>query len=807
MPRRNIAALTLILIGSVGLLACSEDDDADPNAPAGTGASSTGANGPGGGGAGATGGGGAAGGANVGGGGSPGDGCSALPLPDTLIESGTWDDGFTVAGLAGIDGVGPTVHDLALDVDGALLAVGYFHYAGKEAIRPLARLENGAWSGDPRLDMDLPEPETSAVAVAPDGRVFISTHSLFPQDLEMREGGVYVSNDTGGFELIGAYAGAVRTMTWFEGKLWVGGHFLLDGAVAPPNLATWDGDSWAAPPGGPVTNAGSVFEITRDGGGLLVGGYFQSIGGIAADSVARFAAGTWEAFDLPDSTVQALVRGDDGVLYAGGLMSVEGSAVNGGIARWDGDSWESMAGGLANLTFRGVVADLAVLDGDLIAAGCFRWAGGAAEEPGTIEVPGMARWTGTGWEGLDDGNGSPLSTAWFSTLKCGDEGPAAVWESERQRMLVDGNRLYLAGSFSGANGVPSQSVIAYENGTWSALGEGGRGWSGTANVLAVGGPECSLYALGGSHAGDVDVGFGVVKDENDAWVNVASERLPANHYCPSLAVDAAGAPYVGCDYMKNENDPAPTGVVYTVGQDGAWTSVHEFAEGGVADLGFDRDGNLWVVGGSAAGFVARQSGSDWDVTTFDGRVEVIAFAPTAAGEPIKAAVAGFFNNVGNHPAVGVAAFDGTTWLALGDGLIAYITSIAYAANDVIYVGTGDGQPGVVPALARWDGTTWEDVAVVEPGPPDVGPGYQIWSLVARGDHVVAAGYGWPNSGERNLFLWNDATKEWSTFAGGVTAINIESAALASNGLWFGGTIAEAGPPAARIPSVGIAHLK
>jgi hypothetical protein len=798
MSRRNIAAISLFLIGSVALLACSEDDDADPKAAAsGTGAASTGATGPGGGGAGATGGGGS--GATGGGGAS---GCSALPLTDALVEAGTWDDSFTIAGFAGQDGFGPTVHDLALDADGSLLAVGYFSYIGKDKVRPFARLDSGTWAADPRLDMDLPQPEISAVAVADDGRVAISTHSLFPSELEQREGGIYVSNDTGGFTLVGEFAGAVRTMTWFENKLWVGGYFELDGGSAPPNLALWDGVTWEAPPGGPVQEPSTVFEIAHDGPGLMIGGYFANIGGIAAQSAARFAGGNWEAYDLPDSTVMAFARDGNDTLYAGGLMSVEGSVVNGGIARWNGTTWGSMDGGLANLSFRGVVSDLAVLDGELLVAGCFNWAGGAAEAPGTIEVPGMARWTGTAWEALDDGTGTAPISAWISSLKCGDEGPAAVWESERQRMLVDGSRLYLAGSFAGEGGVPSQSIIAYENGQWIAQGEAGRGWSGTARALAVGGPSCSLYALGATHAGDLEIGQGVVKDEGDAWVQVAGP-VPAGKACYSIAADAAGAAYIACEYLKSEADPFYTGVVYkSVGDD--WEQLGEEYEGGIAALAVDPAGHLWVVGGGEKGFVTREEGGTFTTTAFDARVSAIAFAPTADGEPVRAAVAGFFTKVEGTQAVGVAQFDGTAWNALGGGVLAYITSVAYGPDDVIYVGTGDGSPGV-PVLSRWDGNVWEDVAQPEPGPVDAG--YQILSLVARGKYVVAAGFGWPESGERNLFLWNDETKVWSPLAGGVPAVSVDTAVLAGNGLWFGGFIAEAGLADARIPSVGIAHLK
>jgi len=56
-----------------------------------------------------------------------------------------------------------------------------------------------------------------------------------------------------------------------------------------------------------------------------------------------------------------------------------------------------------------------------------------------------------------------------------------------------------------------------------------------------------------------------------------------------------------------------------------------------------------------------------------------------------------------------------------------------------------------------------------------------------------------------VFVWDGAT--FSSLRGGVTAIYVDAVALVADGLWFGDTITEAGPPGARVSSVGAAHLE
>ncbi|HEY0136754.1 MAG TPA: hypothetical protein VGB85_21880 [Nannocystis sp.] len=726
--------------------------------------------------------------------------CNALPLPDALVDGGAWDPTLTIAGFAGADGLNPGVHDFARDAEGHTLAVGYFQYLGVDRVPPFVRLAGDVWQAEPTLTIDLERPTISAVAADELGNVAIATYSALPGDLAQRTGELLIRED-GEFTLVGTFKGAVRRMAWYDGELWVGGVYDLDGESVGPGLAVHGSMGWQDPPGGPLVGDG-VYEVTVEGDELLIGGAFSGVGGIAAQSVASWDGAEWTGFDLPEANVYALARDEQDQLYAGGLFSVEGSFTAGGVARWSGDGWVSMAGGLANSSFRGVVSDLVIHDGALTVAGCFASAGGAPDDPAAVPAQDLARWRDGAWEPLAE-PGAGVGSVWFSPLKCGDEGPAAAWEMQYQRLFVDDERLLVGGFFPGVAGTPSQSVLAREGDAWVPQGVAGRGFSGAPRSLAVGGPDCAAHVMGGTtHAGALAVDGRVLRDDGDAWTPVGPP-VPADMYCWQLAVDGAGAPVLACDGPQVGDDP-PAGQVLRLVDD-AWQQVGDgFAQGGAGAVGFDPAGTLWAAGGGAEGYVARLVDEVFVVSGgFNGRVSALAFRPTGAGQPVQVVAGGYFTELDGAPAGGVARWTGDAWETLGQGLSGSVLAVAYADDGSIYASTADDGTPDRKILARWDGDTWSDVATPEPGP--VPAGYAFYSLIARGKYVVAAGFAWPGSGQRNVFVYDG--ESFTSLRGGVTAISVDAAVLAGDGLWFAGTVAEAGPPDARISSVGVAHLE
>lgn len=201
-------------------------------------------------------------------------------------------------------------------------------------------------------------------------------------------------------KLYAACFGTDRTVLYFDDSLlqWVDTHSPVIGAseldvyddqliVAGDGLvASWDGKQWASRPlastyfGGPLNYQQST-AIFNDH--LVIGGGFS--GGIAV----------WDgkSWQTPDSGVTNGVEAltiYKGALVVGGIFDRVGSTAARGIATWDGTSWSSLGEGLP-----GGVTALTVFEGKLVAGGWFTIKG---MKPGKH----LAVWNGDAWTPFAD---------------------------------------------------------------------------------------------------------------------------------------------------------------------------------------------------------------------------------------------------------------------------------------------------------------------------------------------------------------------------------------------------------------------
>jgi hypothetical protein len=633
-------------------------------------------------------------------------------------------------------------------------------------------------------------------------------------------GEVFVDTGDGTLDAVGSFEGIVRDVAWVGDAVWVAGHFRLDGG-GPSRLAVWQDDAWSTAPGGGVD--GPVYALLPAGDGVFVGGSFSQIGGIAAQSVASWDGEDWSALNMqlePSASfgpfvgpiVHGLARDDDGTLYAGGAFYPAGEATAGGVAQWTGTSWEIVGSGFAAAGGIGaddpaVVADVVVHQGDLFAAGCLSRSG---DDPsGTQTLPGVARWNGTSWEAPAGSELDPVADLWFRAGVCGAEpSGTAILEANIQALHSDGTRLFVGGSFGGVAGVPSKSVIAHDGNGWVPQAEtSGLGTSGTPSELVVGDPQCGVYALGAiSHAGGVP-GFRLFRLAGGAWTAVADADLT----CQQLAVSEMGDVYLGCQNALDLEDPPVPRVYRLDGTD--WVDLGEIpgGEGVVADLVFDGQGRLWSVGGGVGGYVAMLDDGAWSTVEagFDGQVMAIAFDPE---DDSALVVGGAFTSIGAVEASGVAGWDGSTWSALGEAVadpsIAPVRALAYGA-DGIYASAAAPGFGALEhmILGRWDGTSWEELGVPERGlaAPVEGTVHEFQVLHAVGEHVVAVGSVWPETGGRNVFAFDG--EAFTAIGDGVETGSVDTIAVSADALWFGGPIATTGSGDELAPSVGIARFE
>ena len=127
-------------------------------------------------------------------------------------------------------------------------------------------------------------------------------------------------------------------------------------------------------------------------------------------------------------------------------------------------------------------------------------------------------------------------------------------------------------------------------------------------------------------------------------------------------------------------------------------------------------------------------------------------------------VAGAFTYIGPIPAAGIAAWDGATWRALGDGIDGISYALARDGDDRLYAGGSFTGAGGAPAarVARWDGNAWSALGD--------GTSATVYALHVRGGVLVAGGAFHLAGGRpaNHVARWNGA--EWLPLDVGVDGI-------------------------------------
>ena len=408
-------------------------------------------------------------------------------------------------------GLNGSVYAIAIDGKN-VYAGGYFFRAGGLPASHVAKWDGTRWSH---------------LSVGPNNWV----HSLVMLDGELYAGGLFTKVDTMDANYIAKWNGSrwsrvgsgtdywIMALVAHEGALYAGGYFTNAGGKPASHIAKWDGKQWSEVGGGVD---GNVYALASGTGKLYAGGEMRRAGGGLVDRVASWdgkawaplgggvddwvwaiapapqaAAGTtappddvfvggwflaarnkteqlldtrhiarwdtkseqWAALGGgTDGTVYAIDFGNDRI-YAGGdfktaFNSDFSKVAANNIAAWDGQAWNPLGGG-----FNGVVYDIAfnTADDSLYAVGWFTKAYNFLEADGPqpaagaetteIEANRVARWTGSKWEPL---NGGVNNRAYA--------------------VMLDGDKVYVAGDFSMAGDVVTYRTVSWSGGQWQRFG-------------------------------------------------------------------------------------------------------------------------------------------------------------------------------------------------------------------------------------------------------------------------------------------------------------------------------------------------
>ena len=351
------------------------------------------------------------------------------------------------------------------------------------------------------------------------------------------------------------------------------------------------------------------------------------------------AQARWSALGTGiDGTVWEVASDTNGNIYVGGEFTAAGGiSGTGNIAKWNTatSTWSALGAGLNGPVYS-IVSDSG---GNIYVGGQFKAAGGISN------ADYIAKWNGSEWSAV--GKGLPADFigfvnvlkfdsvgnlyaggSWCSATTGGDFNYSniAKWDGKTWNKLgtgMDGpvfalafdstDNLYIGGRFTTVGGVAARKIAKWNGTTWNALGTGWR-------IL------------------------GTTMDKDDEIVSIAIDKS-GNLYAGGEFVEDVGW-YVNANYMSRWNGST-------------WEAFGAVEDGRIYKLGFDKNSNLYVVGG--------------------------------------------YTTIGGISANGIARWNGSNWIALGTGMDSPVVSFAFDNSGNLYAGglfTTAGGTGA-NNIAKW----------------------------------------------------------------------------------------------------------
>lgn len=458
--------------------------------------------------------------------------------------------------------------------------------------------------------------------------------------------------------------GRVFCAVIFRGELYLGGLFTLAGTNSSKGIARWDGKNWKPVPEGGVD--GYIYEMLAHGNSLYVAGRFRTMGETRATNIARLQSQRWQSLGdgiaLASPTGQEqwvsaiAVRGRH--VYIGGNFTQAGGAVATNVAKWDGDRWQALAGGIGRdigveKTF-GQVEALTFVGRDLYAGGLFDRAGGTW-------ATNLARWDGSAWHSVHSGVSGGNTRYQFVT-----DGIPYIHLGFVTTLARQGRNLLTGGDFTSAGTVAATNLASWNGRDWKSVGGGVQGNS--VGHISVHGPE--VFVAGAFERAGDKLAANVARWDGRRW-------------------QALGSGLRG------------------FGSALAWHRGTLFA-----------GGYFGLAGGTPSAFVAKWRRGEWSALhpksswptpwTFTNAVIGEIRAIAVSGQNIY--VGGSIFSAGLVPVNQIACWNGTQWSALGEGVCnGTIEQIAVQGTNVWVSGYFRLEDVGATNLAWWNGVRWAAV--------------------------------------------------------------------------------------------------
>lgn len=473
----------------------------------------------------------------------------------------------------------------------------------------------------------------------------------------------------------------INALAVYDNKLIAAGFFTEAGGIGANYIAAWDGISWSALGSGMDTE---IWTLTVYDDKLIAGGYFIGAGGVSCVGIAAWNGSTWSKLGTGINGEVSSLTIFDNKLVAGGLISMAGGISVNNVASWDGSSWSAMGSGI-----NGPVCALTVYDNQVIAGGSFSMAGG-------INTNNISAWDGFFWAALGSG----------------------VTYGKINALSIYNGLLIAGGDFTYAGDMPSYRIAAWDGNSWLTLDQGVSGIVEAMtihdNKLIVGG---EFWQAGGANANNIAIW------DNDSWSSLGSgtdERIFAMSIFNEHLI--VGGRFTSINGVAANHVAAWDGSIWSTLGSGI-TGTDAYGDNSyICDLTVYDDqliagGAFTTAGGISANCIAAWDGSTWsalglgisgDIPTYPGLILTLA---VFNGQLIAG---GSFNKAGGSDALNIAAWDGSTWSALGSGVTGwiggdhlYVSDIADYNNQLIVGGAFTTAGGIsANCIAAWDGSSW-----------------------------------------------------------------------------------------------------
>lgn len=666
------------------------------------------------------------------------------PAPGVAIFDGTaW------AGLG--DGIHGEVYDAQV-YGGLLYVCGDLRDAGDNALGGMARWNGSAWEFNPLGPVDY----VNGMAVLGSQLVimgdFGEVDGQFIDSFAMWDGAQW--NGTGaGF----AYGSDI---TSDGSNVYATGQFEWIGDTYAAHVARWDGSQWHAMGGGLTDEFGDPYDAYGESihawnGMVAVTGEFARAGGQDLANFAVWDGSGWGAL----GSDPAFFGGDFPIVigdHDGDLLVFNGQSF---VYRWNGLFWNGIGWG-------GVVNCAADYGSDLVFGGGFRDMIG-------VRAHNVARYDGSSWHAMADGNGiigftsfgdaqsvhvwndlllvggreqnfygddvtGTVLAGWngadWVDMGLGDQGSSVA---QIDCMVTYQGDLVVNGNIDNAGGTPCNSFARYDGTSWSPLGDAVTSSGGSGMVVLDG----ELYAIVYT-PGKVVARY---QPGTDSWLTIGDDPPGSDLY--ELGT------FQG-DLIVAGSFPSIDGVTANriARWDGtAWHPLGAGVEGAVRAL-HEADGKLVVAGSlTAAGGVSVERIAAWDGSVWstygDGFYGSVRAVQELGGTLYAA---GDFALSSTEPRYNIASWDGGAWIPLGSGLDDFALDLAAYDGDLVVVGEFTSAGGrASSSIAVWSPGTSTGVG----DDPRVRPGNLLALGPARPNpfqHGTSVSFTMPRSGDARL---------------------------------------------------------